>query len=238
LPGDLHEFDHIAAGALALASVLQAFADPAAVKQLPRLAFFKAGAATGLIMGGLVLLFWHLAGRELGEFGLSGWPGPNPFATVLAALLWPLVLAVVAGLLWCHARAPATRFYASYAHLMPRSPREIPYAYAAGILGASGEEIAYRGFLIWYAQAFAGLPLAVLGTSLLFGLAHGYQSKFGMIFATVAGLILAGAYLLSGSLLLVIWMHASYNVASFTFGYRLLPGDRGGVDRAAASLQS
>jgi hypothetical protein len=36
------------------------------------------------------------------------------------------------------------------------------------------------------------------------------------------GLVLGAAYLASGSLLLVIWMHASYNVASFTLGYRLL----------------
>jgi len=225
VPDGLHHFDHVAAGALALVSIVQAFADPAAVKQLPRLAFFKAGATTGLIIGGLVLLFWHLAGRDIGEFGLSGWIGPNPAATALIALLWPLLLVGVAGLMWRRYRAPVTRFYRSYAHLMPRSRSEIPHAYAAGILGGTGEEIAYRGFLIWYAQAFVGIPVAVLATSLLFGLAHGYQSKTGMLFATIAGLVLAGFYLLSGSLLLAVWMHASYNVASFTLGYRLL-GDR------------
>jgi membrane protease YdiL (CAAX protease family) len=112
---------------------------------------------------------------------------------------------------------------------MPRSRAEIPYAYSAGILGGSGEEIAYRGFLIWYVQAFVGLPFAIIATSLIFGLAHGYQSKFGMLFATIAGLVLAGAFLASGSLLLAVWMHATYNVASFTLGYRLLPG----VDRSA-----
>ena len=221
----LHEIDHVAAGALVVVSIAQAFADPAAVKQLPRLAFFKAGAATGLVMGGLVLLFWHLADRDIGDFGLLGWSGRNPLATAAAALLWPVLLVAVARLLWLRYRHPITRFYSSYAHLMPRSRSEIPYAYAAGILGGTGEEIAYRGFLIWYVQAFVGLPLAVLATSLLFGLAHGYQSKVGMVFATVAGLVLAGFYLLSGSLLLAVWMHATYNVASFTLGYRLL-GDR------------
>jgi membrane protease YdiL (CAAX protease family) len=113
---------------------------------------------------------------------------------------------------------------------MPNSRREMPYAYAAGILGGTGEEIAYRGFLIWYGQAFVGLPLAVLAASLLFGLAHGYQSRFGMLFATIAGLLLAGAYLASGSLLLAVWMHASYNVASFTLGHHLL-ANRGAVER-------
>ena len=238
MPDGLHEIDHVAAGALVLISVLQAFADPAKVKQLPRLAFFKAGAATGLIMGGLVLWFWQLAGRPVANFGLLGWIGPSPAAIVLAALLWAVVLVAVSRLLWRRHRDRATRFYRTYAHLMPRSRDEIPIAYAAGMLGGTGEEIAYRGLLMWYAQAFVGLPLAVLATSLIFGIAHGYQSRFGVLFATIAGLILASAYLLSGSLLLVIWMHASYNVASFTLGYRLLSADRNATDRHATPVEN
>jgi membrane protease YdiL (CAAX protease family) len=210
---------------LLLVSVVQAFADPDKIKQLPRLAFFKAGAATGLGMGGLALWFWHVADRDIADFGLSGWVGPAPLTAAVAALLWVLLLAAVARLLAGRYREPSTRFYASYAHLMPHSRNEFPYAYSAGILGGTGEEIAYRGFLIWYASAFIGMTGAVFATSLIFGLAHGYQSKVGMLFATIAGLILAGAYILSGSLLLAVWMHASYNVASFTLGYRLL-GDR------------
>ena len=231
MPDGLQGIDHVAAGTLVLVSIIQAFADPEKIKQLPRLAFFQAAAATGLAMGGLVLLFWHFADRPIGDFGFFGWVGPRPLATAVAALLWPVLLVAVAGLLTSRYRDPTTRFYKSYAHLMPRSRDEIPYAYAAGILGGTGEEIAYRGFLIWYATAFAGLPLAVLGSSLIFGLAHGYQSKFGMLFATVAGLVLAGAYLATESLLLVVWMHAAYNVASFTLGYRLLSPNADVADR-------
>lgn len=238
MPGGLHEIEHVAAGGLVLISVVQAFTDPAVLKDAPRLAFFKAGAATGLIMGGLILWFWHVAGRDIGEFGLSGWVGPRASLSIAAGLIWPILLLAIARLLSGRYRDPTRRFYRTYAHLMPRSRDEIPFAYAAGILGGAGEEIAYRGFLIWYAQAFVGLPLAVLVTSLLFGLAHGYQSKFGMLFATVAGLVLAGAYLLSESLLLAVWLHASYNIASFTLGYRLLSDDRRGGGRSTHSLQS
>ena len=221
-PEGLHAIDHVAAGALVVVSVAQAFADPEKVKNLPRLAFFKAGAATGLAMGGLALWFWHVADRHIGNFGLFGWMGAEPLATAIAAILWPLLLLATARLLANRYREPTTDFYATYAHLMPRSRNEIPFAYAAGILGGTGEEIAYRGFLIWYVSAFIGLPLAILATSLIFGIAHGYQSKFGMLFAAIAGLVLAGAYVASGSLLLAVWMHATYNVASFTLGYRLL----------------
>jgi hypothetical protein len=62
LPEGLHQFDHVVAGALVLISIVQAFADPAAVKRLPPLAFFKAAAATGLVMGGLVV-----SGRPAGR---------------------------------------------------------------------------------------------------------------------------------------------------------------------------
>jgi hypothetical protein len=113
LPDGLHQFDHVVAGGLALISIVQAFADPNTFKQLPPLAFFKAAAATGLMMGGLVLLSWHLAGRPVGDFGLSGWIGPNPLAAALAAILWPLLLVALARLLWARYRKPAAQFYAS-----------------------------------------------------------------------------------------------------------------------------
>lgn len=230
--------DHIIAGTIVLVSVVHAFADPEVLKQAPRLTFFKAGAATGFLMGVLVLLLWQVSDRSIENFGLFGWTGPAPDLTALAAALWPLLLAGAAWLILSHFRSAAARYYAGYGHLMPRNRREIPAAYGAGSFAAFGEEIAYRGFLVWYLNALAGLTAAALASSLIFGIAHGYQGKLGMAFATLAGLVLAGAYILSGSLLLVLWMHASYNVASFTLGYRLLYPQGGGVDRADAPLQS
>lgn len=234
----MEEVDHIVAGAIVIVSIVQAFADPAVLKQAPRMAFFKAGAATGLLMGALVLLAWHASDRPIAGFGLFGWIGPAPVSTAIAGALWPLVLAGAAWLLLGRFRVAAARYYSGYSHLMPRSRGEIPAAYAAGSFAAFGEEIAYRGFLIWYLQAYAGLGAAALVSSLVFGIAHGYLGRLGMVFAVVAGLILAATYILSGSLLLVLWMHASYNIASFTLGHRLLDAPAGGVDPPDAPLHS
>ena len=233
----MEEVDHIAAGAIVLVSVAQAFADPEVLKQAKRLTFFKAGAATGLAMGALVLLLWHVSDRRIEDLSLFGWLGPAPLLTVAIAVLWPLLLLGIASLLLARFRSAATRYYSGYGHLMPHNRREIPAAYAAGSFAAFGEEIAYRGFLIWYFHSLAGLTAAAFASSVVFGIAHGYQGRLGMAFAALAGLILAGAYILSGSLLLVLWMHASYNVVSFTVGYRLLHApDVGGAEKQESTF--
>ncbi len=234
----MQEIDHIVAGAILLVSVVQAFADPEKLKHMPRTAFFKAGAATGLGMGLLVLLMWHLAGRPIEEFGLLGWFGREPLAAALAAVLWPLLLASAAWLLLTRYRSAVANFYSGYSHLMPHSRRELPLAYGTAGVAGFGEEIAYRGFLIWYLSALAGPAAALVASSLIFGLAHGYQGRMGIVFATIAGLVLASVYLLSGSLLLVLWMHASYNIASFSVGFWLLKGQAAGVDPPGAPFHS
>ena len=218
----MHEFDHLLAGVIVLVSLVQAFADPETLKGIPRLTFYKAGALTGLVGGALVLLLWQLAGRSIAELGLFGWIGTDPALSVIAALAWLVLLLAALHLLGGRWQATARRYYRGYGHLMPSSRRELAPAYAAGILAGIGEELAYRGFFLWYLAAFVSLPSAVLSSAVIFGVAHAYQGKVGIVFATLAGLILAGAYLATGSMLLLLWMHAAYNVASFTLGYRLL----------------
>jgi membrane protease YdiL (CAAX protease family) len=120
---------------------------------------------------------------------------------------------------------------------MPRTGGELAAALGVSATAGFGEELVYRGFLLWYGTMLVGLPASVIATSLLFGIAHGYQSRFGVIFSTIAGLTLAGAYLASGSLLLVMWMHATYDMWSFTVGRLVLSREGRGESamRAAAS---
>ena len=234
----MQEIDHVVASAILVVSVAQAFADPEVLKSAPRMAFFKAAATTGLLMGSLVLWMWHVAGRPIEQFGFVGWIGPNPLMLALAAAVWTLMLAAAAWMLLTRFRGETARFYSDYRHLMPHSRAELPLAYGVASLGGFGEEIAFRGFLIWYLSALAGPIVAIPASSLIFGLAHGYQGKLGIAFATIAGLILAGVYLLSASLLLVVLMHATYNIASFTVGYRVLHDAAGEVDRSDTPLRS
>ena len=215
------ESDHVLAILLALLSLGLAFQKPPQAWDVRR-AFYIAGAATGTAIGFLVLFFWSLAGRAIADLGLHDWWGEHPVTIALAAG-WALLLLVVLAAIGKGAfRARLRALYRRYDDYMPRTRNELAASWMTAIAAGAGEEIAYRGFLLWYGAGLFGVPIAYLGTSLLFGLAHGYQSRFGILFATIMGLLLGGLYLASGSLLLVIWIHATYNMASFTTGLILL----------------
>lgn len=193
--------------------------------KLDRATLYKAGAASGLLFGGVPLLAWWLLERPLDQFGLYGWGGTS-FLSLAAGAAWAAGLAaafiLIRSGLW---RAELTGLYRRFEWIMPRDHRELRVSWAVSLLAGCGEEIAFRGFLLWYAAAWVGLPAALLVSSLLFGAAHSYQKSIGMAFATIAGLVLGLAYAASGSLLLVMWMHATWNMASFAAGWMLLSPD-------------
>jgi membrane protease YdiL (CAAX protease family) len=219
-----HLTDHILAAALIAVSAHHATANVSArVRESPRAVLYGAGAITGVGMALLFPLVWWLLDRPLPGFGLAGWTSEPPATAFVWGVGWMFALILSSWLvLKGYARDFLTRFYGSYNYLMPRDRQELSQSWLTSAAAGAGEEIAYRGFLIWYLAILINLPAAVLLCSFIFGLAHGYQRRTGMIFATSAGLLLSGAYLVSGSLLLVMWMHASYNMASFTLGLLLL----------------
>lgn len=83
-------------------------------------------------------------------------------------------------------RGPLERLYGRYAWLMPRSRGELAGSWATSAAVGAGEEIAYRGILLWYGAALVG-PVGGLASSLLSGAAHGYQRRFGTVFAAAPG---------------------------------------------------
>jgi hypothetical protein len=95
--------------------------------------------------------------------------------------------------------------------LIPGSPRERCWWGTVSIGAGISEELVFRGFLFYY----LGLYLPQINTwetigltSLIFGVAHFYQGKQGVIGATILGLIAAAIYVMSGSLLVPIVLHA------------------------------
>lgn len=82
----------------------------------------------------------------------------------------------------------------------------------AGVSVTAGitEEILYRGLLVLVVTALApDVPpgLLVLGLAVVFGMAHWYQGRVGMLSTGLAGALLTGLYLATGSLLLPILVH-------------------------------
>ena len=92
-------------------------------------------------------------------------------------------------------------------YFLPRTKNELHHFYVLSFTAGVAEEIIYRGFVIWYLALLMPLWAAVLVSALLFGMAHSYQGVTGGVRAGVAGLIMAGLYLFSGSIWLPIVAH-------------------------------
>lgn len=214
--------DHLLAAGLALMSVQLGRAQLKGSPLDLRPRFYLSAIVSSMILSGAVIGVWLVEGRALGDFGLFGWLGDsrNP---ILAGALWVLLLA--AWVLLVRRGFARTRLLSLYEPLravMPSTRRELAASWTSSLFAGCGEEIVYRGFLLWYATALTGPVAGLLLSSLLFGLSHGYQSRRGMVFATLAGLALGAIYLASESLALVMWAHATYNMASFYLGTILL----------------
>lgn len=96
--------------------------------------------------------------------------------------------------------------------LIPDSRSERLWWGAVSVGAGVSEELLFRGFLLYYFTVY--LPSMntlekVFLTSLVFGLGHAYQGWRGILGTGIAGLIFAGLYLLTGSLLLPVVIHAA-----------------------------
>ena len=90
----------------------------------------------------------------------------------------------------------------------------LPYS-ALAITAGVCEEFIYRGFAI-AALSKAGLPLwlVVILSSLLFGLAHAYQGRSGIVSTGIFGVLLAIGRLWLGNLVPVMMWHAGLDLAA------------------------
>ncbi len=90
----------------------------------------------------------------------------------------------------------------------------LPYS-ALAITAGVCEEFVYRGFAI-AALSKAGLPLwlVVILSSMLFGLAHAYQGRGGIVSTGIFGVLLALGRLGFGSLVPVMMWHAGLDLAA------------------------
>lgn len=111
--------------------------------------------------------------------------------------------------------------------LLPDSLQEQRWFAAISVGAGISEELACRGFLIYYLGLYLprlnSIEIALL-TSVVFGLGHLYQGWRGILKTGTGGMILAGLYLLSGSLLLPMAVHAALDLqVSIIFWPRARP---------------
>ena len=99
--------------------------------------------------------------------------------------------------------------------ILPRERGELKYGAGLALTAGVVEELLFR--LALPALVFGVIgngPLAFLLCALAFGALHLYQGPLGILFATVLGLVFTALYVLSGSILLTIVIHAVVDLRS------------------------
>jgi len=81
------------------------------------------------------------------------------------------------------------------------------------------EELVFRGFFILYLLTLLdGQPsaagIAVAGSAFVFGIAHEYQGGLALVKITLLSVLFAGLFILTKSLLLVMFLHFAVDFSS------------------------
>ena len=166
-------------------------------------------------VGLLAVVSW-VAGRSATELGLvfpAGWRfwlGMGAAVLVSGYLLWQpgRVAADEAAMEKIRKQLRSVEWW------LPHGGRELPTFLALSVTAGICEEILYRGYLLGYLGNFVDPWLAVLVSTILFGLAHLYLGPSHAVRAFVVGLVMAGLYILTASLLAPILLHAAIDVGS------------------------
>jgi membrane protease YdiL (CAAX protease family) len=99
--------------------------------------------------------------------------------------------------------------------LLPRTRGELPYGAALSVNAGVFEELLFRLGLPALLFAVTGDALAAfVGATVLFGVLHLYQGAVGILFSTVLGAIFVALYVVSGSILVPIALHALIDLRS------------------------
>ena len=98
--------------------------------------------------------------------------------------------------------------------LLPHTPEEYRRFAVLGITAGVGEELFFRGFMIWYLSAWMDVVPAAALSSAIFGIGHAYQGGKGVLQTFLLGAFLAGVYLVSGSIYPCMLIHALMDLHS------------------------
>ena len=138
---------------------------------------------------------------------------------------------IIGGLQWLNLRRIGRRIpvksrgvmQAVAERILPQSAVELLPYLALAVTAGLCEEFLYRGFaMAALASAGLGAWLVVLLSSLLFGLAHSYQGKGGMVMTFVIGVVLGLSRLTYNSLVPAILWHSAVDVVAGVAGARYL----------------
>lgn len=97
-------------------------------------------------------------------------------------------------------------------HFLPQTDKELRAAYLLSVTAGVVEEIVYRGFVLWCLFLYFPDWLALVISSVAFGLAHSYQGVAGVFKTGGLGLVLAMIYVGTGTIWIPVIIHALIDI--------------------------
>ena len=175
-----------------------------------------------------VLVAWRAWARGL-TLEAMGLVVHGRLRTLIAAIVGA---ATLGGLQWLNlrlmgrSRGKAREFMRILAdRILPQAPPELLAFVALAVTAGLCEEFLYRGFLM-AALGRAGLPVwgVVLLSSVLFGLAHLYQGRGGLVSTLVVGTVFGMARIAYDGLVPVMVWHFAVDAVAGVAGPKYLVG--------------
>lgn len=175
---------------------------------------------------------WVALGRPAAALGFTAPSGLGFWVGAGAVLLLVAVLVHA----WRSARgmgeeerAKQVTALGKLSSFLPRTEREYRSFAWLSLTAGIVEEIAYRGFLVWYFAGFLPLWASVAASSAIFGLGHIYQGPAAALRTGLVGLVFAVLYVVSGSIWLPILAHAAVDLLQGAMVFELLRRRAGAV---------
>lgn len=175
-----------------------------------------------ILWGGaiLVMAVWFLNGRPLADMGillgsstshLIGWGVVAALSLVLSAQVY----AVGKNPKSAEAIRNTLENEPGVLRILPKTDQEYAWFKALSVTAGITEEVIFRGYLIWFFALWLPLWWAAAVALAFFVAAHLYQESVRSLLKVAAiGACLTAVYLLSGSLLAAIVLHAVIDLTS------------------------
>jgi membrane protease YdiL (CAAX protease family) len=162
----------------------------------------------------VLVALWVIMQRDFALLGINALDGRWFYISAGIALgITALLLAQLrATLTRPEAAAQVRKAAAPLQYLLPATREELRSFTLLGVTAGIVEELIYRGYLMWCIGAFAPTWMALVLSSLAFGLGHLYQGVAGLGKTAAVGLVVGGLYLLSGSIWIPMFVHAAIDV--------------------------